>query len=259
MKLVVFSDLHGNSYALDGFLEKINNLQYDYIIFCGDIFGYYYNQKEVIKKLSDIDRLFWVRGNHDGYFLNIYQGKIPAGNYIRKYGHSYAGLKDKYTIAEVRILESCKAEYVLEADGCRIGIFHGTPGDPLEGRLYPDTFIRNSEKYSQYDIVILGHTHCRMVREEGNTLVMNPGSLGQPRDGKGCSFAVMDTQLRNIKFHTVEFDSFLLYQQIDKFDPGLKKLKKVLERRSDIEKDFSYCDQRECIEWNIEGIAGNRG
>lgn len=231
MRLVVFSDIHGNSYALNVFLEKIKKISYDYLVFCGDIFGYYYNQKEILKQLSNLDRLIWLRGNHDDYFLNIYAGKTHDEYYIEQYGHSYDNLIKRYSKEEAELIASHGSEYVLEKGNCRVGIFHGTPLDTLEGRLYPDKPFLNIEEYQKYNIIILGHTHCRMLRKTGDTLVVNPGSLGQPRDGRGYSFAVIDTISQSVEFKKIEFDQTLLYQQIDQFDPDLKKLKEVLERR----------------------------
>ena len=118
-------------------------------------------------------------------------------------------------------------------EGCRVGIFHGTPQDPLEGRLYPKDSIVNSEIYQQYDIVVLGHTHCRMERLVGDTLVINSGSLGQPRDGSGFGYAVINTADKTVQFENITLNTGALYRQIDRYDPELKKLKKVLERRKE--------------------------
>lgn len=230
MKLVVFSDIHGNSYALDAFLKKIKTISYDYLVFCGDIFGYYYNQKEIIRKLSEMDGLIWLKGNHDAYFLEIYQRNVNAEYYIEQYGHSYDDIRKRYNKEEAALIGAHESKYILNGNDLRIGIFHGTPEDDLEGRLYPDKPVLNPEEYQQYDIVILGHTHCRMVRWEGNTLVVNSGSLGQPRDGNGYGFAVVDAGSRQVEFLNVEIEQALLYEQIDRYDPQLKKLKEVLER-----------------------------
>ncbi len=231
MKLVVFSDIHGNSYALDAFLEKLKQISYDYLIFCGDIFGYYYNQKEIIHKLSKIERLIWLKGNHDAYFLELYHGNVNAQSYIEKYGHSYESVRERYDREEAGLVGRHESEYILKAGERTIGIFHGTPEDSLEGRLYPDKPVLAPKEYQKYDIVLLGHTHCRMVRWEGNTLVVNSGSLGQPRDGNGYGFAIVDTDSLQVEFQTVEIEQSLLYEQIDQYDPRLKKLKEVLERR----------------------------
>lgn len=232
MKLIVFSDIHGNSYALDKFIEQVNGMTYDYLVFCGDIFGYYYNQKEIIKKLCALVKLIWLKGNHDEYFLNIYKGNTADKYYIQQYGHSYADLAAHYSQKEAELIESHPSGYVLEESFCKTGIFHGTPKNCLEGRLYPDNPIQDSSEYEKYDLVILGHTHCRMLRKTGHTLILNPGSLGQPRDGRGFSFAMADTESKTVQFRTVDINRDLLYHQIDAFDPGLGKLKEVLERRA---------------------------
>ncbi len=249
MKLVLFSDIHGNSYALDSFFAQVSDLTYDFIVFCGDIFGYYYDQKKIMKKLSDLSRLIWLKGNHDAYFLKLCESDLSKRNdaeryYIENYGHSYENLSVRYDKEEISLIASHPSEFLLEDENIKIGIFHGTPDNSLEGRLYPDQPILKSDAYQKYDIVILGHTHCRMIRREGHTLVINPGSLGQPRDGKGYSYALLDTNTKEVKFCTVTVHEKALYEKIDRFDPGLKKLKEILERRSKDEEDISYCDQR---------------
>ena len=97
MRLVVFSDLHGNSDALDAFLKKIEQESYSHLVFCGDIFGYYYNQHEIIAKLDQLENLIWLKGNHDAYFLQLFRGEKREADFIEKYGHSYAALNRRFT------------------------------------------------------------------------------------------------------------------------------------------------------------------
>lgn len=239
MKLIIFSDIHGNSYALEAFIEEIKGITYDYVVFCGDIFGYYYNQKEIITQLAAMDRLIWLRGNHDTYFLKLFaeqnceRGREQLKYCIDHYGHCYEHLEERYSREEAALLAACPSKYILNTGECKIGIFHGTPEDSLEGRLYPDKPVLNPKLYHEFDIVILGHTHCRMKRWEKKTLVINSGSLGQPRDGNGYGYAELDTWTKEVTFHTVQINKNLLYQQIERFDPDLKKLKEVLERKSE--------------------------
>jgi len=231
MKIIVFSDIHGNSYALDEFLLQINKISYDHIIFCGDIFGYYYNQKEVIEKLNKIHDLIWLKGNHDDFFLRAYQNPDIEKDYIEKYGHSYEKIQEKFSADVYTLINNKPSHYILHDNSCEIAFFHGTPNNVIDGRLYPNNEILCASDYTKYDIVVLGHTHFRMMRNVGNTLVMNPGSLGQPRDGKGYSYAVLDTETKNVEFKNITFDESLLYRQIDMYDKELTKLKDVLERR----------------------------
>ena len=157
---------------------------------------------------------------------------LSSDYYIQNYGHSYENVNARFTRKEAEIISAHDAKYVLQTDHCKIGIFHGTPDDNLEGRLYPNTCIKNQEEYKKYDIVILGHTHCRMIRHLENTLIINSGSLGQPRDGNGYGFACIDTDSRIVEFENIFFDEKLLYNQIDQYDENLIKLKAVLERRN---------------------------
>ncbi len=230
MRLLIFSDIHGNSDALDALFDKMQDLEFDKIIFCGDIFGYYYNQKKIIEKLLTLKNLVWVNGNHDEYFLKLYRGDIDAQYYIENYGHSYDHIHSVYDDDDANIIASHSSQAVLDVGKCKIGIFHGTPDNQLEGRLYPNTAINNHKIYQKFDIVILGHTHCRMVRLDGSTLIINPGSLGQPRDGSGYGYCILDTNYMSVIFGNVQFDQTRLYGQIDQYDPELKKLKYVLER-----------------------------
>lgn len=233
MKLVVFSDIHGNRYAFDAFINELERIKYDYLIFCGDIFGYYYDQQYIFEKLQKMKKLIWLKGNHDDYFLKAYCDCAKERELIKNYGHSYHNIRGKYSDTIYRTLKELSDKAELYMDKQKIGIFHGTPEDSLMGRLYPNNQIVNKELYSRYDIVILGHTHFRMARYLRNmdTLIVNPGSLGQPRDGKGSCYLVLDIIDKKLEFYTIKYDNTELYKQIDLYDKELAKLKDVLERK----------------------------
>ena len=63
--------------------------------------------------------------------------------------------------------------------------------------------------------------------------MVNSGSLGQPRDGNGFGYAVIDTVGKKVRFETIPLDTTELYRQVDRYDAGLLKLKGVLERRKE--------------------------
>ena len=95
----------------------------------------------------------------------------------------------------------------------RIFITHGALENYLEGRIYPDTSI-NESLYQQYDIIILGHTHYRMFRKVGKTILLNPGSLGQPRDCKGFSYCILDIELETCIYKSVKIDQIRLLNEM---------------------------------------------
>ncbi len=234
MKIVIFSDIHGNKYTFDAFLNDISKIKYDKVVFLGDVFGYYYYADEITAKMIE-NGFICLLGNHDQMLLDIADGKYSK-EYIqqlsKKYGSIYQNVGSVISDRTILHLRSLKTEYIFFADGIKIGCFHGTPDDPLNGRLYPDSIIKTEQSYIEFDYVFLGHTHHKMLRNVGKTIIINPGSLGQQRDGRGCSYVVFDTALKKNGFHTVEYDKDALEKDIKKYDSGNSGLIEVLFRQS---------------------------
>lgn len=128
-------------------------------------------------------------------------------------------------------LKALKPCWECSCGTIRIGAFHGSPEDPLNGRVYPDKDISEDPNYNGFDFVFLGHTHHKMKKRAGDAWVINPGSLGQQRDGKGCSYLELDTESLQIKFHIVDYPVADLLFEIEQKDPGNKALIDVLLRK----------------------------
>jgi predicted phosphodiesterase len=76
----------------------------------------------------------------------------------------------------------------------RFLLVHGTPRDPLDEYLMKDveTWTRRVQG-SGADIVCVGHTHMQFNLRAGDSIVLNPGSVGQPRDGDPrAAYAIID-------------------------------------------------------------------
>lgn len=210
MKYVVFSDIHGNCDALVNMLQHIHSLNdIGGYIFCGDIMGYFYEQKEVVDILVQQNTWYAVLGNHDVYYLDMLKNPISRNSLIKKYGKSYAV---PYNNNLVKYLSGLKRRLDLCIDGKRLLIVHGTMDNPLEGRIYPDTEI---DICTKYDYIFCGHTHYRMKRKIGNTWIINPGSLGQPRDGHGFSFCLVDFVKESCEFLNVSVDCSVLIKKME--------------------------------------------
>ncbi|WP_310604083.1 metallophosphoesterase family protein [Anaerosporobacter sp.] len=231
MRIVIFSDIHGNQYSYREFVKQLEKLEYDYVIFCGDVFGYYYGQLEILESMSRLKKLIWLKGNHDQYAVNIFRGKESPDKYVENYGHSYKTIVEKCTIKIMDCIDSLPDYKVLMLQDKKIGIFHGTAEDYLNGRLYPKDVKALEAINGDFDYIILGHTHFKLECSVGNTRIINPGSLGQPRDGKGFGFYLLDLDKEEGKFININVDTRELYNEIDNYDRELVKLKEVLERR----------------------------
>ena len=226
MKYVLFSDLHGNVDALHAMLRAVKNQSIDGYIFCGDLTGYYYDAPKIVEILSSLQPLYIVKGNHDEMYLRLAHQQLEPLPLIEKYGHCYEQLCPEvvdYIAALPEKLECSLAEH-------RVLLVHGAPHDPINGRIYPDTVLDGMAP-ENIDYVICGHTHYRMCRKWEHCTLINPGSLGQPRDGKGFSYCIFEPDIGELTFYSVEFDLSHLYQKIARYDSGHPYLRSIFDRK----------------------------
>jgi putative phosphoesterase len=89
------------------------------------------------------------------------------------------------------------------ADG-RVKLVHGHPEDP-DRYTYPDEFA--AELLGDEDVLVLGHTHVQGHETFDEGVVLNPGSVGQPRDGDPrAAYAVLDLDSLSVQERRVEYD-----------------------------------------------------
>ena len=237
MKICFFSDIHGNGYAFDAFLKEMEKQKPDRIIFGGDFAGYYYDADRIISKMREL-RFTCVLGNHDKMLLELLDGEREAEPLIERYGSSYKRLAESLRNENEKFLRGLPLFYEMEADGLKMGFFHGSPRNYQNDRIYPDTEITDREElalFEKYDYVFSGHTHHKLVKQFGKTVLINPGSAGQQRDGKGTSYVLFDTKLREWEICSFTYDVDSLEHDIDRLEEGheerKKKLKEVLRRQ----------------------------
>jgi len=232
MKLIIFSDVHGNRYAFDAFIEDLPSYGRECeIIFLGDFFGYYYGTNEIIDYCRR-NELSCVLGNHDQYFLDALDGRISIEELVNKYGKSYELALESVTNENIEFLRQLDKSKIITSVNKKVYLCHGSPLDNLEGRIYPDTALSVFDNVvSEFDYVVTGHTHHKIDRTYKNTVFLNPGSLGQPRDGRGCSYLILDLKKDVYDFYVVNYEIEKLENEIDRLDNGWSKLKSVLRRK----------------------------
>jgi len=203
--IVILSDIHSNYKAL----ECINNYISEYNIskiFCaGDIVGYYTRPNETINWFRERN-VISVLGNHD---------KAMFDNSILKTFNIYAKQaciwnRRKIENFNLEYLKNLPEEYRIEVCGRSIYIVHGSPinhlGDYVYGDYIDNDFILKYFKNIP-DIIIMGQTHIPYIKQIRGTVIINPGSVGQPRDGdyRTC-FAMVDTNLSNVEIIRLNYD-----------------------------------------------------
>jgi protein phosphatase len=178
MKIVVISDLHGNFDALSALPESGDEL---WVL--GDLVDYGPQPREVVNFVRGHAAAV-VRGNHDnavGFDVD------PRCN---PHYHEMANATMQFSNAELdeeakQFLRGLPKTRILERDGKRFLLCHAIPSDPLFGYCPQDSERWRQEVESiQADYLLVGHTHTPFIEPVGQTTVVNPGSLGQPKTGK---------------------------------------------------------------------------
>lgn len=214
MMICFFSDIHGNFDALKAFWNDVQHYHVDLFVFGGDIFGYYYAQEEVLDFLCAHD-IKCLLGNHDKLFLDLVNGICDESYLIDRYGASYQDITGRISQKHVEFLGGLGSRYDLNVDGLRLVFVHGSIFSPLDGRIYPDTVIDDLSLYQGVDVVFMGHTHHKLLKKLScGSLLINPGSIGQQRDGKGCSYIIFDTKTKAYAFHIIKYDVLRLIDEI---------------------------------------------
>lgn len=200
MRVAVIADPHSNLTALSSVLDKISRRKLDRILLAGDLVGYGPDPNEVIELISFLS-ITSIRGNHDRASLSRDSSRM----------NPYAAAAAEWTsdILEHKNLEILRAlpdDIVLEIDDRSIGLYHGSPRNP-------DEYIFSSEAAhdflieSEVDVLLAGHTHIPMVVRDGERLFLNPGAVGQPRDGNPeASFAEVDLDSLEVQIVRVPYD-----------------------------------------------------
>jgi len=194
MNVGVVSDLHGNDVALEAVAADMPPV--DGLVCAGDVVGYNPWPGACVEWVRDRS-IPTVMGNHD---RAVARGTAFAFNSMAGAGVRYA--KDVLSDDQVEWLANLPDER-REFDG-RVKVVHGHPDDP-DRYTYPAEF--ESEMLGEEDVLVLGHTHIQghEVFDEG--IVMNPGSVGQPRDrDPRAAYAVLDLDQLRVTEHRVEYD-----------------------------------------------------
>lgn len=188
MKILIVSDIHSNYRALDTVMEHSKPHTVDLRICLGDMVGYYDSPNEVINRLRK-ENFICIKGNHDKYILDEI-------NYNPLNKDIYGIERHRLTISNENylFLKACKDEYYLYENNINIHFCHTMANDYNVYLKEKSDFLNYNNELFKDDFFIFGHTHLIMNDKVGNTRVINPGSVGQPRKGCGQpSYCILDT------------------------------------------------------------------
>lgn len=206
MRLLVLSDVHSNLTALERVLDDAGS--FDVLVCAGDIVGYGPDPGDCVERLRGLD-VRSVSGNHD---LSVTAGERPISHFNVYAAAAVEINRRLLNHAQLRWLEGLPKGLEFDIEGKKVSVFHGSPDRPIWEYVFPsEAELRAGEFFEATGayLLILGHTHVPFVHRLDGRVLMNPGSVGQPRDGNPkASYMLVDVADGGIEvtYRRVEYD-----------------------------------------------------
>jgi protein phosphatase len=208
MKVLFFSDVHANMYAL----KEILKVDCDKAIFLGDMVDYGTSPVETVEKIREIAD-YAVMGNHD------YAAAFNKDCLCSQENHELSVFtRENITLKELgknelNYLQKLPDYMEIDLDGVQFNLVHGSPTDHLYGYLYPwklsaAMFTSLTGRSIDEGTFVVGHTHHQFLLSFGHIRIINPGSAGQPRDDSPYpSYVVYDSKKQSFEMNRFRYDT----------------------------------------------------
>ncbi|WP_188964665.1 metallophosphoesterase family protein [Deinococcus aquiradiocola] len=225
VRLLLLSDIHANGVALQAVMKDAWTRKFDRVISLGDALGYGPRPREVLDTLRDLDATC-ILGNHEDLMLRlIHSSDARSDGIVTQALEWQRNLLSKRDVAELH-------QWVDGIDDPQVGARyrHGTPTSLDD---YSDSVTAARDIFANWlgRLGFVGHTHIPGVYatlnapvgewikyqafQDGGSymvppsarVILNPGSVGQPRDGNPqASYAIFDTARNNFQVYRVSYD-----------------------------------------------------
>jgi len=201
MEIAFISDIHSNLEAFQIVLKKIKKMKIDKIFCAGDVVGYGANPSECIKIIKDL-KIPCVKGNHD------YAVVSKDTSWFNPYAAGAIQWQfEQLNKIEIEFLDNLPERITMTIENLKVYMVHGSPKNPIWEYVYEENVGEEFVKELDCDILIIGHTHIPFIKKLKSCLVINAGSVGQPRDGiNKASFIIFDTEKFDAKIMRLEYD-----------------------------------------------------
>lgn len=193
----ILSDAHGNYGAFELALDILQKEGAEHYYFLGDAVGYIPSIKVVQHLMSMGNLVTCVRGNHEAMLLS--KTLDPKRDTI----YRLADTRRLMTIEQLQFVEHWPSSRTIHLGESEALMVHGSPTDPTNGYVYPDTDL--TPFGSPADYVFMGHSHHPFIRNVNNCCYVNIGSCGLPRDDGRYGAAAL-FHLSSKKVEVIRFD-----------------------------------------------------
>jgi diadenosine tetraphosphatase ApaH/serine/threonine PP2A family protein phosphatase len=220
VRYAIISDIHSNIEALSRVFEKIDELAPDQILCLGDLVGYYAHPNECIDLILERN-VTCIMGNHDV----VACGKVEPTHFNPAAAQAILWTRDQLTRDHIKFLSALPDSKKIDDN---LLMVHGSVADRDQYLLFRPEIEQSFRLLRQLDelptIAFFGHTHRRIFYEhdgknlfsskadrfervENTAYIVNPGSVGQPRDlDPRAAFCLFDSEKGEVEFFRVEYD-----------------------------------------------------
>ncbi len=220
MKYLILSDIHSNKEALSAVMSFVRRKPWDRAVFLGDLVGYGANPNQAVDMVRKLRPLVAIRGNHDKVCSGIEDGEL----FNRIALEAAMWTRRKLTRTNLQWLRSLPEGPAVVDDA--FAISHGTPIDE-DAYIFGEIEALNVFRQTDFPICFFGHSHFPVIfalspdaittiltvapafkfkLQEGVRYLINPGSVGQPRDGNPLtSFAMYDSDTRIVTIYRLPY------------------------------------------------------
>ena len=208
MRVLIISDIHANYTALEAVLKDAGPADETWCL--GDLVGYGPDPNAVVEEVRDIPNLTCILGNHDMAAI----GKMPLEAFNGEARRSLAYHQKVLSASNMDFMHSLSANIKVRGEAT---LAHGSPRDSLWEYIINGLTARLNFDHFDTPWCFVGHTHIQSIFAYNETndrvtldqtkpdqtinlhpkLILNPGSVGQPRDRDSrAAYAVYDTEAR---------------------------------------------------------------
>ena len=219
MRYAIIADIHANLAAFKAVLDHIERRGGVEEIWClGDVVGYGPDPCQCIELLRQYNHVC-IAGNHDWAAI----GKAALSEFNPDAAVACRWTAQQLSPDDVKYLESLP-EVIQKED---FTLVHGSPRQPIWEYLISVSSAKENFAYFQSQFCLIGHSHMPMVFKYDETgtcsfsqfmpnirlalgkdrLIINPGGVGQPRDGDPrASYAIYDSEARSVTHYRIAYD-----------------------------------------------------
>ena len=218
MRILVLSDIHANYTALEAVLNDAGPADETWCL--GDLVGYGPDPNAVVEHIREIPRLTCLLGNHDVAVI----GKMPLETFNGDARRSLVFHEKVLNADNMDFMRSLPANAKVRGEAT---LAHGSPRDPLWEYILNTLSARLNFDHFDTPWCFVGHSHIQSIflldgKNDRVTLepakrdtafklrpklILNPGSVGQPRDrDPRAAYAIYDTEARTWEPRRVEYD-----------------------------------------------------